>query len=195
MIQQAMRWGLLLIVALIPPSLYGLFMVSIDTDTSSLGDTVPILGYSLCLMVGGVLGAIGCIGLSVPRWQFRVLLGATLFVFVSEIFRGFSILADSFLNTSGELGVITTFLYHASSFLVLAFGSLIFIGSTKWGKRKGLLVQPIFGKSQIEQIAEVSTDTHRRVKNVEEKVVQVAEKIVKDGGEERREDREERRDS
>ncbi len=44
--QQSIR-RMLLALALVLPSSYGLFMVSIDNDTSHLGDTVPILAYSI----------------------------------------------------------------------------------------------------------------------------------------------------
>ncbi len=134
---------LLLALVLVLPSLWGIAMVILDNDTSRLGNGTPTEGYFSCLILGGIFGGIGCFKLSEPRGKFRVLLGATLFIFVSETLRGFSIMMDTLLDTPGELGVMTTFLFHSSGFLVFAFGLLIFVGSTAWGKRKGLLVKRI----------------------------------------------------
>lgn len=155
----------MVVIALVLPVVYGLAMVLLEASFP----LVPTIGYFLCLMIGGILGAVGCINLSDPTGRFRVLLGATLLIFVSEFFRGAAILLDSVVDPGGDLGSVSIFMFHGSAFLVFAFGALIFAGSTVGGKRSGLLTRAVAGEpfeSHEEKETRVTQNTNDMVREI-----------------------------
>jgi len=128
------RW-MIIFLAFILPVAYGGAMVWME----SVSEVVPVIGYFICLLVGGALGMAGCVQLTEPRGRFRVLLAATTLVFASEFIRGLSIFLDVLAHNDDGLGNVTIFMFHGSAFLVFSFGVLIFAGSTRKGKRSGVL--------------------------------------------------------
>ena len=135
--KNVMAW-IFVVAAMLLPFIYGATML-IVAEAGYV--TPPTIGYFVSLMVGGTLGVIGCIKLSDPPWRFRVLLATTAFVFLSEAVRGTSVFLDGILHPKEGLSSLSVFFFHGAAFVVLSFGILIFVGSTKWGKARGILVR------------------------------------------------------
>lgn len=125
-------------LAIILPLLYGYALWSISDEHPVLG----VISYGVSLVVGGILGVIGCLKLAEPGPSLRVLLAGTLLVFFSETLRGVGIVVDAALH-EGDLGSVSVVLFHAGTIMVLMLGSVLFIGSTEWGKARELLTSYI----------------------------------------------------